>query len=218
VKLTQDRLQKLAASCWGEVTRFLKPDSCVIATRVFADALSTLGHRADGMAMQATILSPAAVQHAQEHDCLRRIPDCPERGDRALAVLGWDPDAPARGFMESWSGHVVAVVRRQWLIDLSLPQVHRPELGLNIDAPLVVDLPPEFFKGGKTVELHEESGMWLLYHALPNAKDDWRESPDWAWNSLLRTELVRGTLARYNDREYRYPDNLQRIFALTGKV
>jgi hypothetical protein len=219
VNWTQDRLQQLANCCWGEVTRFLKPDSCVLATRVFVDALNALGEQgADGMVALAIVMSPNAAEHSLEHGCNQRITECPERGDRAVAILGWEPNAPARGFTEVWSGHLVAVVRRQWLVDLSLPQVHRPELGLVIDSPLVVELPRDFFKGGKSADLHEDSGMRLLYTAMPNARADWRQSPDWAWGSQVRRELGLGTLARFRGQDYHYPDSLLRIFAFTGKI
>lgn len=217
---TQDRLQQLANTCWGEVTHFLKPDSCVLATRVFVDALRMLGERkTDALVVDVIVMSRAAAEHSQEHGCDRRIGSCPERGDRPLAVLGWNPDAPARGLMESWSGHVVAIVQRRWVVDLSLPQIHRPDLGLVVDEPLVFEVPPIFFKGTHGADLHEaDHGMRLLYHALPNAGTDWQSSPDWSMQSRLRSELTRGTLRRYSGREPRYSPELQMIFALTGKV
>lgn len=216
---TQDRLQHLADTCWGEVTRFLNPDSCVLATRVFVDVLHALGERGvDGMVAQAIVMSPSAAEHSRMHGCDAGADACPDLGERPMAVLGWNPDADARGLKQAWSGHLVAVVQRQWLVDLSLPQVHRPELGLECDAPLIVELPRAFFKGRRRADLHAVGGMRLLYNVVPDARAEWRESPDWAWESLLRTELARGTLSRLNGQEYDYPYSLRRIFALTGKI
>lgn len=223
MKWTRNTLEHVALVAWGEIMRYSQRDCCVLATRVLVDTLAALGERdAYGLVVTALLLGPDGG-HAEAHGCGLDIVTCPDRPESFGAVmLGHQPEVTHReGAHELWSGHLVAVVQRRWIVDMSISQAtQHPEIGLVLDDPLVMDTNEVFLRGRGSATLDMGDGVKFIYEAHPGndrVGARWKESPDWSWDQL-RLPLTKGTLDRLSGKEPRYPEYMEAVRALVGRV
>jgi hypothetical protein len=78
-----------------------------------------------------------------------------------------------------WPGHLVAIAGEQYLIDLSLPQMNRPEKQVEL-TPILCRVTPSFL-AGEGVIAFALNGCRLLYQALPGdhsyaGATDWHDA------------------------------------------
>lgn len=140
-------------------------DHCILFTRMAVDVCRKRGIGAKAL--------PVSVAMTADADPEVKI---------LLGIEGHEPkDAPD----DLWDGHLVAILDRRLLLDLSIDSVARPELGL-VPEPFVAEVSPDFAAGG-TVNLPVRGGT-VRYRAQPERKD-YRDLP--AWEQATDDEIAR---------------------------
>lgn len=75
---------------------------------------------------------------------------------------------------QKWDGHLVLIVQRQWLLDLSIDQASRPEHGI-LTEPFYTR---KAFNANDVMLLRREQGTVLRYE-LDHENRYWKNAPDW---------------------------------------
>lgn len=128
---------------------------CILFTRIAVDVC-----RARGVPSKAL---PVSVEITADADHEAQI---------LLGVEGQKPeDAPD----DFWDGHLVAILDRRLLLDLSIDSIAGAEIGVQPE-PFVVEVSAEFAAGG-AVEIGIRGGR-ARYRAQPE-REDFRNSPGW---------------------------------------
>ena len=127
---------------------------CVIATRIAVDLAREMDLRADPLAVSADVGHPAIGE----------------------GRLGFEP--PEHVPPGSWNGHLVCVLDRELLLDLTLDSVRTH--GFNV-APLAIDIDSDFLKGGTCMTTMR--GTSVTYKAHPEERgflrlEDWSDLPE----------------------------------------
>lgn len=130
-------------------------DHCILFTRIAVDVC-----RRRGIGTKALPVSVAITSNAD-----------PE----AVILLGAEGQKPHDAPDDFWDGHLVAILDRRLLLDLSIDSIAQPELGVEPE-PFVVEVPPDFASGGM-VDLPVRGGR-AQYRAQPERKD-YRNLPAW---------------------------------------
>lgn len=131
------------------------PDHCVLFTRMAVDACRERG----------VLARPLAVSVELRGE---------DQADPEFR-LGFQGDVPMDAPPDFWDGHLVAVLDRRLMVDLSLDSATRPEFGFT-PAPLVADVLPQFLEGG-SMDVAIEGGT-ARYFANPDRKD-YQDLPAW---------------------------------------
>lgn len=97
-----------------------------------------------------------------------------------------------RALAGSWDGHLVVIVARRWLADVTLGQASRPEEGLEL-GPVVLPVGEPFLHGNAPLLMERRDGTVLRYDAQPGRRD-YRASPDWSGREMRRREVVKRAL------------------------
>lgn len=139
----------LSTATGGEV------DQCVLFTRLAIDVCRERGILARPLAVSVELRGA-------------------EQGDPAFR-LGFEGDRPEDAPPDFWDGHLVAVLDRRLMVDLSLDSANRVELRYAA-APLVAEVSTRFLEGG-SMDVAIEGGS-ARYLADPGRKD-FRELPGW---------------------------------------
>jgi len=157
---------------------FFKMDSCIGSTRVAQALMEKIHKESYPLSVQLSIFNKPMVIRAQHEGGL---PDSREVTRRWNAESGaWSVGVgfpvPNSG-ADRWPGHLVLIVERRWLWDLSIDQANRPQWGINFTTPPVLAVTEGFLRGRERV-----AEMWqdclLIYDAKPNDKS-FRESNNW---------------------------------------
>jgi hypothetical protein len=127
-----------------KLTRLPTDDLAVALARAAPRALPEV-FRSEGFCIWATRI---AIEVARRHRVDAYALACGCRvtnADRSYQVDIGDPTAMRPG---GWPGHLVAVLDRRWLVDLSLGQAARPALGIDV-GPIAaaIDDPEPFLRG-----------------------------------------------------------------------
>jgi hypothetical protein len=162
-------------------------NSCILSTRIAIDVLDHFGIDAEPLVVRATVSNAVFARLCVEHG---ELPDGPlmDRWEQEHGawVLGLGVPAPPGTvpLPRGWPGHLVAVVQRRLLLDLSLDQVNRPERGIGL-GPLILPCRPDFLAGRQPFATLP-GGCLVLYDAFPDDRS-WHNSPDRAkgrWDRL----------------------------------
>jgi hypothetical protein len=140
-------------------------DHCILFTRIAVDVCRERGIRAKALPVFVAIAADAE-------------PD-------TVILLGVEGQRPENAPEDFWDGHLVAILDRRLMLDLSIDSIARPELGVEPE-PFVAEVLPEFVSGG-TVDLLVRGGK-ARYTAQPERKD-YRDLP--AWEQATQSEIAR---------------------------
>lgn len=161
-------------------------NACIVATRVAVEVLRHHGVRVEPLAVQVDIYNPAYVENVERGksaDAIASDPDC------WSAQLGFTAQPQADGELDM---HVVAVVERRLLLDLTLDQCSAPEHDVRLTPGVFYGLPPGFERSG-TVS-YPVNGCAVAYEAHPEEKA-YLTAPDWT-DRARRQPFVEATLER----------------------
>lgn len=159
-------------------------DSCIGATRIGMDVLKAAGVTdMFALSVRLYIFNQPFVDHAER---IGRIAESPEEtraweaedGSWAIGV-GIPPPGPP--LPNRWPGHLVLIVERRILWDLSVDQANRPQHGIVFDGPVVLPVSEPFLRGrDKLVKQWPTPAgtLALTYEARPSDKS-FRASPNW---------------------------------------
>jgi hypothetical protein len=164
--------------------------TCIAHTRLATIVARQAGIRAEPLACKLVILNDQAFVRAQELGRELAADDY-EDGMWSLGI-GYGQDPEQKGY----DGHVVTVIERRWVLDLTLDQADRPQHNIHL-RPGWFALPERFLSGeeGATGIL---DGTFLRYTAMPDDRG-FLTVPDWV---KLRPSdpIVRQVTAALNDR------------------
>lgn len=171
------------------------PDSCVRATRTACLALNEVGLKGSPLAVGFGGYSPRYVAALRNGEVDAHAPLKDASGDvldRLAAEGAWSvlighpstPRHPGR-----WPGHLVTLVERRWLVDVTLHQASRPAKGMVFE-PHYLRVTPGFMAGAAaTFSSREAIGV---YQRIEN--NTYLVSPDWA--GVSRDDPMVRSLAR----------------------
>jgi hypothetical protein len=176
----------------------IRPDVCVGATRIACLALAEVGIKASPLTTRVDAMSPRYRQ-AVERGELEAAKGDSHLLHRIGAEGGWTvvighpdneerlrPDG-SRGF----NGHLVALVERRWVLDLTIQQANRPAKNM-IFEPHHFAVTPGFMGGAPTIMVNER-GCALVYVRIEN--NTYAVAPD--WTKVRRDDrIVRETARR----------------------
>ena len=171
----------------------IRGNACIGATRVAVDVFNRAGLEAAPLAVNLFVLNPALVDRLKREG---RLPSSGKELDQwnaedgaCLRVVGCQK-SPG-----SWGGHLVAIVNRRWMVDLSLDQAEEPRRGIRLPRFVVWPAPRRFLSGWKALDLATRGRAGLIYEARPG-DTSFQRTP--AWNrgdriaSLVTAILKRG--------------------------
>lgn len=157
---------------------YTEPAACILAAAVLTDMLPG---RVTTYACSVMFANRLAQGHLGQLRG-RRMADV----DPAAYTVGVLTDAAGNRQSGRYQGHVVVVVDGQWLVDVTAPHYDRPQRGLRIRQPVVLDLvhtgtPSALWGGiGRQWDL-ADLGIgrgWCHYTLLPEVTD-WQGAADW---------------------------------------
>lgn len=157
----------------------IRPDHCIVAAAILRDLF------ADRAAVRVTsvLYSNRLAQGFLGHLQGRRIADMHPDARTVGVLSGIGKQTPGDGY----DGHLVVIIDRRWLVDLSAPQFHHPEWGIQVRQPVVIDLLAPAQQSamwgllGKQWDL-KQLGVgigWAHYTLLSDVIADWHHAPDW---------------------------------------
>jgi hypothetical protein len=151
------------------------PNACIACARITQMTLTRHRLQVRPCSVEAVVLNPAL---AARQDRTGRTPrhetelDQWYREDGSCFVhLG--TGAPQA---DCWAGHLVALVERTILIDLSLPQINSPEHDIHL-MPVLCSVPRGFAEG-RTVHRFAMAGCRVEYRCRPD-KIGYQTAVDW---------------------------------------
>jgi hypothetical protein len=164
----------------------LGTDSCIACTRIAVDTLREFGVRAQPLAVEVTVHNAAAAAHIERGEPEGTFDD---REARSFG-LGFAPHDLGD---DIYNGHVVCIVERRVMLDLTLPQASHPEHGVQLPPATFEPLPADFVKGGGAV-FSAPGGCVVVYRAHPEERG-FLALPHWTDRSFTRP-FVRRVIAR----------------------
>ncbi len=170
--------------------RHFAPNSCMQASRLTVEALRSAGLRAEPFQVSVMASNPAMTA------CLQANPSATHKeiigwershgawsvgiGDDQL-IVGPNAATPPSGF----NGHVVALVERRYVVDLTLGQISRPQFDMWF-GPTCFEVDRDWLSGTRGVI--EVNGSLVKYTAHPHERSFLRTS---AWSDPQVPSLVR---------------------------
>lgn len=167
-------------------------DSCIGATRIAIDVLKSAGiTNAYALVVEVNIFNKAYRDKSEE---VGRMPNSraeleqwyEECGAHSVGIgLGREPYGPNK-----WPGHLVTIVDRKWLWDLSLDQAARPEKGIVIPEPLIAPVSERFLRGREPL-VGVIADLLVRYEARVDDKT-FRDTPNWINSHAEITGIKQG--------------------------
>jgi hypothetical protein len=160
-------------------------DCCIAATKVAVEVLGYFGIQARPLVTAPTAMNPAAARWLVTR-----------RGEPCEVEEWWEQHGCFMGGLvrtpgpDRFLGHLVAIVERTQLLDLSLGQMTYPERNLRLPPAAAVPLFAGQAADQPLAAFHDAEGT-VLYYAHTNT--DWEDSPDWAdtgGSAVLRGPVV----------------------------
>jgi hypothetical protein len=165
-------------------------ESCVLSTRMAVDIARRYGVDAYPLSVEALVMNPIMARLDADHGPTPDRSGWAAQG-AAMVWLGKGDEAPQPG---KWPGHLVAVIDRRWLLDLSADQAHRPQYDIHLTEPLVFPVTEGFLRGRQDAVLdvqdgEQGAGQRLVYHTTPG-NDTWRTSDAWTMREHTDTHVT----------------------------
>lgn len=190
-------LKAMCQVAWPIIRLHYNANCCIAASRIGLDVLKSFGIAARPQVVSALAGSPAF--HAWDKA------EAPPANAFFVTISISRSEPGSRAF----GGHLVLYgkVRGEYfLLDLSAPQLHRPQKNILVPEPVLL-FSSEPIDKRHCVSVISESGT-VLYYEPEEPLDDWQGTPDWTmqgheheFDSLKATlaEAVRRLLDRSTD-------------------
>lgn len=157
-------------------------DVCVLATRLACLALGEVGIKASALPTRFDGYSPAYVQGVKDGTIAEDVTTTPEDLARLREHGAWtvkighpENEGVARpDGRRGYNGHLVTLVERRYVLDLTIGQASRPSKGMFF-MPHWFRATPEFMAGEPVV--FESDGSMATYIRIDN--NTYAVAPDW---------------------------------------
>lgn len=194
--MTNESILRLLDAMSDEIPVFFeregyRADTCILQTRVALHVLASLGVPAMAQAMKLVAMN-AKYAELLVHTKGEPLPE--EQRAAAKASGAWAVTVgygAEPGQRPGYDGHVVVIVKRRWLLDLTSGQAARPAKGIHVPRALFFEMGRERVAGRHPVIGPLRDAGQLVYTWHRNAA--YLRAPDW---TMVRPdhELVRKTL------------------------
>ncbi len=177
----ESRLLALSRPLRAAILDFAAPDSCIMSSYVGLQVLARLGIRAEPMTVTLSVFNQAFADKFSEYghwpqDQTEAVRWSEENG--AWAVTAGTPEGNGRvAAPGTWAGHLVLIVEKRYLWDLSIDQVNRPDHGINIPMPVVRRIDHQRFEQCQPLVITGH-GVVLAYKARPG-ETGYRDATNW---------------------------------------
>lgn len=229
---TKADIERLAEACWHEIRQFFEPDCCVLASRIFLDSLARLGeYNATAVPIRVGLYNPAFQAEMRANGVLG--PEHPEvavpAGQQPKAItLGVAkpsngdtprPDATYTDATLYWPGHLGVLVRRKFIVDLSVSQASHPEHGITVNGVFVAPVTESWVTGRSQIGGVTERGVFAVYQTNPDMEQEgWQSAPDWRPNHWMHDPLVDATVSAFRHVPYRYSDEVMQVMQMANSI
>lgn len=147
----------------AQIRKEYSADSCIATTAATVSALRLLGADVFPLSVEVVVMNTVLYDYAVAHE--GAFPD--KEG----------PDYPPGGYALAVTRHVAAVAERRWLLDYSIDQAQREDVGILLE-PLVIPIEEKWLRGRGGHLVFRHRGTILYYTARPG--DRWFEdSNNW---------------------------------------
>ena len=199
---TQEVIQGLLEYARPEILKEYRADSCIVSTAVGLDILTSFGILAEPLAVRTFLFNKAFADRIDagspwpRGDEVKRWTD--EDGSYSVGI-GFGDQQPNK-----WAGHLVILVERQFLLDLSIDQATRPKYDMFFE-PFVVEVDDKFLQG-EAPKVFGYNGCIIRIELLPNKQTGYITSPDWTFVGR-RKKIIENTLRSIKAKNVRKPSS-----------
>lgn len=182
-------LERFAGVTRNHVLKLYPPDSCIASTRIGIAVLRHFGVlcRPQPVTMMAFTGPAFEALAAGQRDASKFDHS---KGEHSLGIVGNGEITTHPDGTFGWDGHLVILVPQPaMLIDLSIDQADRPELGLHLTGPVLCPLDNIVaFRAGERTAYEREDGMVLTYRRL--LSDNWKKSARTGFPELVVADVI----------------------------
>lgn len=147
----------------AQIRETYREDSCIATTAATVSALRLLDADTFPLSVEVVVMNSVLYDYAVAHEG-----EFPEKGSDAY---------PPGGYALAVTRHVVAIAERRWLLDYSIDQAQREDVGILLE-PLVIPIEEKWLRGRGGHLVFRHRGTILYYTARPG--DRWfEESNNW---------------------------------------
>lgn len=188
-RMNRGEYEKLGRMVREQILTAYHHDSCIATARATLDVLRKVGVDAYVLPVQAVAFNRPVWEWAVAHG---RFPlvgseDYPEDGYGIGVGVG--PENTEDGV--GWNGHLVVIAERRWLLDFSIDQMSRPQFGLTISEPVIIEVGEKFLRSRGDVAAVTWTGESVIQYATAPEKQDYKNSPNWNGESRPEIKLTR---------------------------
>lgn len=172
-----------------------RADSCIASTRIGLDVLDHFGILAEPLPVSVTIFNPVMVE---KYDEGMTLPQSKQEMEEWVRLYGAWAIGLGHGGDQGplkWPGHLVMLVEKELLVDLSIDQVNRPQRNIVLH-PFATNTFPEFLSGEEGL-CAKVNGCMLRYLVLKGNKG-YTTSPNWMIR-LQRAGIVRNIIRKIEE-------------------
>lgn len=190
---TEMVLQGLLKHARSEILKEFRADSCIASTAVGIDVLSHFNIVAEPLAVRTLIFNE---QFANRLSNLKSWPTkqqveawSEEDGSYSVGIGVGTQQA------NKWAGHLVVLVEKQFVLDLSIDQASRPQYNIVLN-PFLVEINKDFFTGSPKVFNFNQCVIRI--ETLNNK--DYLLTPDWEFKNR-RSNIVTSLIEVISNNE-----------------
>lgn len=181
------------------LSEFTTVNTCILTTRLGVEVLTHYGLSAKAQPVRVAAWNREGITLH-----LRKVPH--SQWPESAWSVGIEGTGVSDRSTGAWDGHLVVVLRNpsrtRTLIDLTADQLSRPQRGIDISGPILMDLTPVWAPGDMLFTPPKEDGSVLGYEPQVNA-GGWRDAPDWSGKRDLHDVLVKEVIATLDEQ---HPD------------
>jgi len=183
---TEAVLQGLLKHARSEILKEFRADSCIASTAVGLDILTHFGILAEPLPVRTLIFNEPFVTRIENEGWPtgQQVQNWSEQDGSYSVGIGIGPQQPNK-----WAGHLVILIEKRLLLDLSIDQATRPQYNMLLD-PLCIEVDEQFLSGSPKV--FKVNQCVVRVDAL-KGNDGYASSPDWMFLGR-RKKIVANTL------------------------
>lgn len=171
--LGHDDYERLGAAIREQILRAYTQDSCIATTKATIATLRQIGIDAFPLSVVVMAFNKPVWEWSVEHDRFPEVgtDEFPPDGYSIGIGIG----EPQEG---KWVGHLVTIAERKWLLDYSIDQGSRPEVGLPLK-PVALPIEEKWLRG-KQGHAVFQIGDVRLYYSVKAGDRSFESSPNWS--------------------------------------
>lgn len=195
MRATEELLDVLVEQVYPQIAKRFGQNACILASSVAIDFLRQAGVACEAMACELLAMNERYYEMFKDGVTSKeKSEQAYDEGARCVAIVEQYP-FNGEDTRPGYKGHVVVIVNREYLLDLTVSQVTREQKYIAAK-PFYVRIPSlrqnAILKGKQEFvgsQVNDGIRTWFAYLLQPNRKD-FRESPDWKNSAFRFTEYA----------------------------